>query len=351
MKKIGIVIIILPLLLAGCFEEERPTEAEQPKASPMTVEVVRVERGRLVETIGASGLISGIREAYVVSETTGIIEAVNFTLGQDVEKGELLVKVDDTIAKLNMEQAKNRYETAQIDLNAKEASFESGNVSRAALIQARSSYQGAKAEYERAKKAFEDCSISSPIAGSVASSEASVSVGNYLTPGSRVARIVDLSVLEVEIAVGEGEIGFIEMGARAAVEIPAVCEERTFDAEVVAVAAGSDPATGSFTVIVRWPNDCEETIRAGMSAEVTVNSRNTQPSLIIPSSAVIRRGEKRVVKTVDGDTVAEREVQIGRIVGDKTEVMEGVKEGDSVIISGLTVIGSGDTVNTVVVEQ
>lgn len=351
MKRYGLLWIGILVLIIGCTEQEQPAEEAAEEQPPMTVEVVQAQRGRLIETVQSSGLISGIREAYVVSETTGIIETVDFTLGEQVSKGDLLVKVDDTIAQLNMEQAQNQYETAQIDLNAKEASYKSGNVSRAALIQARSTAQGAKAQYQRAKKAFEDCSLSSPIDGYVAGKETAISVGNYLTPGSRVARIVDLSVLEVEVAVGEGEIGFIETGAGAVVYVPAACEKQSFEAEVVAVAAGSDPATGSFPVIVRWPNSCGEKIKAGMSAEVTIDALRAEPQLIIPSSALVRREGATFVKTVQDGTVVEKAVVIGNQLGDKTAVLEGLSEGEQVIISGLTVLSDGDQVNAVEVEQ
>lgn len=345
-------ILVFTVLFAACGSgEEAPVDESRAEQAPSAVEAVRAERGFLVETIESAGLISGIKEAVVVSETTGIIEEVQFALGQKVSIGDLLVQVDDTIEKLNMEQAEHQYETAMIDLNAKEQSFESGNVSRAALIQARSTAGGAKAQYERAKKAYEDCSIRSPISGFIASKENTVSVGNYLTPGSRIARVVDLSELEVEIALGEGEIGLVEERAPAVVRVGSACEEGPFEAAVVAVAAGSDPATGSFAVVVRWPNDCGEKIKSGMSAEVTIEARNLEKQLLVPSSAIITEDNKTYVKTVENDVVKQTQVEVGRRRGNKTIINAGLNEGDLVILSRLTVLGEGDPVEPTIVEQ
>lgn len=345
-------IVVFALLLSACGpDDEAPVGESNTEPEPFAVEAVRAEMGFLVESIESAGLVSGINEAVVVSETTGIIEEVQFELGQEVASGDLLVQVDDTIEQLNMEQAENQYETAMIDLNAKEQSFESGNVSRAALIQARSTAQGAKAQYERAKKAYEDCSIRSPISGFIASKESTVSVGNYLTPGSRIARVVDLSELEVEIALGEGEIGLVEEGAPAVVRVGSVCEEGPFEATVVAVAAGSDPATGSFAVVVRWPNPCGDKIKSGMSAEVTIEARNIEKQLIVPSSAIITEDNKTYVKTVENNAVKQTQVELGRRRGNKTVITGGLTEGDLVILSRLTVLGEGDPVEPTIVEQ
>lgn len=345
-------ILVFSVFFAACGPgEEAPVEESRAGPAPAAVEAVRAERGYLVESLEAAGLVSGIREAVVVSETTGIIEEVQFVLGQKVAAGDLLVQVDDTIEKLNMEQAEHQYETAMIDLNAKEQSFESGNVSRAALIQARSTAGGAKVQYERAKKAFEDCSIRTSIGGFIASKESTVSVGNYLTPGARIARVVDLFELEVEITLGEGEIGLVEEGAPAVVRVGSACEEGPFDATVVAVAAGSDPATGSFAVVVRWPNECGEKIKSGMSAEVTIEARNVEKQLIVPSSAIITEDNKTFVKIAQDGIVKQTQIEVGRRRGNKAVVTEGLTEGDLIILSRLTVLGENDPVEPTIVEQ
>ncbi|MDY7028007.1 MAG: biotin/lipoyl-binding protein [Spirochaetota bacterium] len=67
-----------------------------------------------------SGTIAGIREALVVSETQGIVERLDFELGEEVDAGQVLLEVDDEIAALNMQQAEEQLENARIDYQTTE---------------------------------------------------------------------------------------------------------------------------------------------------------------------------------------------------------------------------------------
>ena len=293
-------------------------QAQETKA----VEAVTVTRGTLLRNVEAAGIVSGITEAYVVSETQGIIQRVDFELGDQVDKGQVLVKVEDTIARLNMEQARQQNETAQLDLGAIEKLFEAGNASRAELTRARSAASGAQARYETALKAFRDTSIRAPIAGYVAAKDSAVALGNFLSPGTPVARIVDISSLKVEVALGETQIGLVEEGAPATVFIPAACEETLFEAEVSAVAAGSDPATGSFPVVITWVNTCGDKVKSGMSATVTIETRQEEPVILVPSAALVEREGARFAYTVEAGRVAAKRVRVGRQIGNLAEISE-----------------------------
>jgi membrane fusion protein (multidrug efflux system) len=318
---------------------------------PKAVEALTVSRGALLRNVEAAGIVSGITEAYVVSETQGIIQSVAFELGDQVAKGEVLVKVEDTIARLNMEQAKQQSETAQLDLAATEKLFEDGSASRTQLIRARSAASGAQARYESALKTFRDTSIRAPIAGYVAAREREVALGNYLSPGTRIARIVDISSLKVEVGVGETQIGLIDEGAAARVYIPAACDEKLFEATVAAVAAGSDAATGSFPVVISWVNTCGDKIKSGMSATVTIETRQEQPVILIPSAALVEIEGALFVYTGETGRVAAKRVQVGRRLGNVAEIVEGLTDGEELIITGLGTLRQGDPVTLTVVGE
>lgn len=345
------LLILLGLLFLGSCsgsgeEETARTEREKP---PLAVEVLEVSQSRLVSSIDASGTVTGIREALVVSETQGIVEAVQFELGQAVDRGDVLLQVDAEIARLNMEQAAEQLENARIDYQTAQNLVEKGGASRADLLRARSALRGAEARYEQAMKAFEDCSITAPISGLIAQKEAAASLGNYLSPGMRIARIADLSALRLEVSVGEGLIGLVQEGAEAKVTVPAACDQKVFDAEVVAVAAGSNPETGSYQVAIEWQNECNEGIKSGMSAEVSITPQSEEALTIIPSAAVLNRQGENIVFVAEGDQAAQRTLRIGRRYGNRLEVLEGLEPGDLLIISGTTSLSDGDRIQTTVV--
>ncbi|MBD3320660.1 MAG: efflux RND transporter periplasmic adaptor subunit [Chitinivibrionales bacterium] len=336
--------LIVLALASGCSRSVPEAEGVVDKPA-VAVEALNVTSGMLNRSIEGSGTISGINEAFVVAETQGIIRSVRFELGDSVKKGQLLVKVDDEIARLNMEQAEQAYETAQMNRDVAEQLALDGTASKAESVKAASAYKGAKAAYEAAQKAYEDCSVRSPIAGYIAQKEATATVGNYLAAGSRVARVVDISSLKLEIALGEREISFIAEGAAAQVRVPAACREKVFDATVHAIAAGADPATGSFAVVLTWPNTCDKRIKSGMSANVSIETNKEEPVVLVPASAIIESDGRDAVITAVKKRAAIKYVRVGRKIGNKAEILEGLGENETIVISGLTSLSKGDKVD------
>ncbi|MBN2551599.1 MAG: efflux RND transporter periplasmic adaptor subunit [Spirochaetales bacterium] len=338
--------LITALALAGCGRPGggpggRPAAEGSQELQPLAVEALTVTRGELVRNIEAAGIVSGINEAYVVSETQGIIQSVDFELGDRIPAGQVLVKVDDTIPRLNMEQAREQYEIAKLDLEATERLFDEGSASKAELARARSAVNGSQARYQSALKTYQDCTIRAPIGGYVAGKESGITLGNYLSPGQRVARLVDISSLRAEVAVGESQVGLLAEGAPATVLIPAASRQRVFEAAVSAVSAGSDPSTGSYAVVVTWSNPVGGSVKSGMSATVSIETQAQEPVILIPSAAVVEQGGQSYVFTAEAGRAAQKPVQIGRRIGNIAEVLEGLEEGETLIISGLTALRRG----------
>lgn len=337
---------ILLLFLTSCGADEDDISAASWAPDPeaeaaLAVEVLQVSKGRLYPTVETAGVISGIREAYVVSETLGIIEEVVFEIGDTVEEGDLLLRVSDNIKRLSMEQARQQNETAGLDLQAVETFYSQGNASMAELTRARSAANGARAAYESALKMYEDTSIRAPISGAVAWKEPAAALGNYLTQGMRIARVVDMSSLRIDLSVGERQIGLIQEGADVEIFVSAPCGDMIIPGTVTALAAGSDAATGSFAVIVEAQNTCGDSLRAGMSARVSIETRAGDEVILVPTSSVVVREGSEYVFVHRGGTAEAVKIDKGRQMGNRAEVLSGLSEGDEVVISGLSSLRPG----------
>ena len=349
----GVFLIALFTLLTACAPpSETETQAEPAQSQPaLAVEALTVSEGTLITEIRGSGTISGIREALVVSQTQGIIEKVSFELGRLVSTDEVLVQVDSEIPRLNMEQAGEQLENARIDYQTKQNLLEKGGASRAEVLRARSALRGAEARYKQTQKAFEDCSITAPISGYIAEKQPTATIGNFLSPGMQVAKVVDLSTLRLQISVGEGVIGQIREGGQASVSIPAACEGQSYSAEIVAIAAGSDPGTGSYPVVLEFENQCGTAVKSGMSAAATIIPATAAEHLIIPASAIARRNSEDVVFVADNGKARVQPIQAGRRIGTRIEGLEGLQAGDILIISGITSLSEGDPIAPTIVGE
>lgn len=321
-------------------------EASEQETAAIAVEGLEVSRGNILQRIEASGTVRGVQEATVVSEVEGMILGHSFALGDAVSEGDALVEVDATIAALQLEEARQLYESAQIDLRAVERRFENGSASQAELSRARSSANGARARFEAAQATYQDHTIQAPISGLVASRNPEISRGNFITRGTVVTRIVDLSMVEIELAVGEQELAYLEEGMPATVTIP-VCEPSETEAQVVSIAAGADSRTGSFPIVVRWENTCPN-LRSGMGASVRIQTQVANPQIIVPDSAIRRHDGKEFVFVARDGVAEEREIRTGRRLGDRVEVISGLSDGEIIVTSALTTVTDGAGVDTTV---
>jgi RND family efflux transporter MFP subunit len=250
-----------------------------------------------------------------------------------------------------MEQARQQYETALLDLKATETFYRQGNASQAEVNRARSAAAGAKAAFERAQKSFEDTSVKAPIFGAVAWKTETAALGNYLSPSVQVARLVDLSRIKVELSFGERQIGLVREGAEATIFADAACGEGGLPGRVTAVSAGSDLATGSYSVIVEAENRCDGSLLAGMSVRVRIPVRGEEPEIIVPDSAVVVREGREYVFVENGGTAEPREIERGGTVGNRTEILSGVEPGDRLIVSGLSALKPGSRIRGTVIGK
>lgn len=346
------LLVVIALFLAGCSES--PDAASEATADiamdstaalgPLAVEGVEAELTTLLDDIVASGLIRGEREINLVSETQGIIERVGYELGDRVSAGQVLVSLDNTIQQFAVEEARQAVQSAELDVASTERLANSGNASQSALGRARSALAGARARLAQAEKALADRTLVAPFEGFVASKDLSIEEGNFLNVGVPVARIVAMDRLEVRLSVGERQVRYIAAGSPAFVSYLGDGADE-LEARVAAVAAGSDPQTGSFPVIVRWDNPDTMMARAGMSVTVRIPPVGAEQQVVVPANAVITRGAETSVFVARPDGTAERRiVTTGERRGDRQAIRSGVDPGEVVIVSGLRSLANGDAV-------
>ncbi len=355
MKFVNIVDILVVLIavtgFTGCNKNENKDDVSQKEKveSPTAVEAISVDKGKILREIEASGVANGIRESYVVSETQGKIEEVNFSLGQWVKKGRLLVKVNSTIQHAAYEQAKRAAAAADLNLNVTQKLFNEGNASDAELKNAQSQATGAKTQLESTQKSFNDCRITAPISGYIAQKELTVEEGNVLAGGRLVTRIVDISSLKATVSVGEMEVGILKRGMEAHIKVPAV-DNMGFKGKVIAIAAGSSPSTGSYPVEVSWKNTPKRQIKSGMSVRITIKTEEEDSVILIPSGAVFEEDNKDAIFIAFENKAAIRFIRTGRNVGNRIEISEGLKVGDILITSGVFNLSRGENITVTMIN-
>jgi membrane fusion protein (multidrug efflux system) len=297
----------------------------------------------LIPVIKASGVVKGIHETFVLSETQGVIEEVLFDIGDIIKEGAVLIKVDDTIPSYNKDQTKLGLETAALDLEAAKKFYKSGSISQVELKKTENIFFTRKVQYEQALELWKDCTVRSPIPGIVAEKNISITKGAYITPGSPIARIVDSSYYTLSISVGERQVGLIQKGQKAIISIPAATD-RNIEGTVTAVAGGSNQQTGSFSVVISWKNELGETVKSGMSAYTEINVAAENREIIIPLFSLLKKDDGDYVYISEEGKAVLKKIVTGNWFGERIEVKDGIKEGDLIIITRLSTLVPGKPV-------
>lgn len=351
------VVLISIMLVNGCNGEadgdvDAGTAATWNEAPldepPVAVEAVTAAKGSLVPAVQASGIIAGGNEAYAVLEVGGIITEVRFKLGDFVQTGDILVRVDDRLPAAALELAEEQYATARLDFEATEASRSRGAVSTLEYQRSKNNLVSAKVNYEQALKRYQDCTLRAPIDGYVAGTDGAITVGNLASVGIRAAYIVDVSSYRMELSVGERDISLVEKGLSASVFLADGNKLVTDVAIVTAVAAGSDRSTGSFPVVLEWEGSLTD-VRPGMSARAVITVEEPEPEILVPASVLLsREGRPFVYAVRDGiaePLVVETETRRGNLV----RIISGLEEGEVIAFTGLTSLAPGDRVTATII--
>lgn len=323
MKKSIIGILVVAALVAGCAAEgqsEPDTLSGATDYTPFVARAVQVTEAPLRDKVVSSGVIEGQDQAVIRSRVSGVIESIDFDLGMEVKGGDRLLAIDDTLFSLSLSQLELQYESSLQNLRASENQYERGAISLSALNTARANAQGLEIQVERAREDLDNTSITAPIPGSISQINTSLVVGDLLTSGTEIGRVVDLSSLRIRLSVGQAQLYLIEKGDRARVDIPIPDGVITTYGEVTAISAGSDVRTGSWSVYVDFKNPRPTFIRAGLSADVTIFNDNAPTYTVVPNSAMVYRDSKTYVYITQGERADLTEVVVVDQYGDMSAI-------------------------------
>ena len=259
------------------------------------------------------------------------IKDIKVDVGDRVRRGQVLVTLDSSNAdqlKINLDQIKREYDRA-VQL------LEIGAGTQQSVDQLKAQYDAAKTQYDNV---VENTVLVSPINGIV-------TARNY-DPGDMTATLPELTVgqlapvVKVMINVTESDLSRIKAGMPVEISFDAF-EGELFPAKISRVYPTVDPATRTFQTEIQISNG-NERILPGMFARVNIDLGSKQ-NVVVPDRAVVKQsgsGNKYVYVYHNG-TVSYNKVELGRRLGDSYELLSGIADGDTVVISGQSRLADG----------
>lgn len=412
MKKLGSILILGGmLLLSGCSQAESTAATTQVvEEQPIAVTVQKVKTGDMANTNTFSGKTKVANEVSVTAEMAGVVDKVHVTIGQKVQKGDVLLTINGSDLDKNIEQTKVSLEMAQTSYdNAMGPNTVSQiNQLENAITQAQMSYDEAKRNYDTYKELFEAEVVSEdqfakielslkqaeqalntakqsyettvnetiPASQSVAKKQVdqaklaydnavsnkekltitapssgivtlvNFDAGEMISQGGPAFVISNTSTLEVQVQVTESSVHEFKVGD--IVDIKVGGEQVKGTVKVVSTIV--DPKTELYAVTITIDNK-EEKFLAGMAAEIELTTDKSENTVMIPKKAVFEEDEKFYVYVCKDNRAVKTPIEKGLESIDTVAVTGGIEAGDTLVIGGISLIGDGVNLYPVLKED
>lgn len=227
--------------------------------------------------------------------------------------------------------AKSRLENAKVTAAAAEENYNLtvGVINPENRVSAAAAVETARAALALAQESLNNATVRTPIAGQVA--QIALTVGDMASPSATGVQIVDPTGVQVEIKVAEKNINTISVGMAALVSVSSA-DITDFAAAVSEISPAAD-ATGMFSVKINMDNS-EGLFKSGMFADIRLVSADSTDALTIPTQAILDEDGTCSVFVVEGETLQRRTITVGIEQDERTEVLSGLNEGETVVVRG-----------------
>lgn len=327
--------VALLLALTGCGQPGRP--ASRPTAAPYVVETITITPRLFRDTLFATGSLLAKESVELPAQRAGVVKEIRFQEGQPVAAGEVLAALDDAELQAQLRRAEAQLEIAAISERRSRQLLEAGTLVTAAEYDAtRASLDVARAEVELIRAQIERTRIVAPFAGLAGLRR--VSVGAYLTPGTPVARLQDVSELKLDFTVPERYRPHLRPGQAVTFRVAGHPDE--LPATIYAIEPQIDVATRSLQVRALAPNP-EQRLRPGAFAEVRVVLEEIPQAMLIPPIALVPGLKEQRVYVHKAGQVEARTVRVGLRTAETLQIEHGLAPGDEVVVSGILQLRPG----------
>lgn len=320
------------------------TPSQRPGAGPL----VAVESGlsrtaTQARDLRAIGTLTSDESVQIAPEILGRVVTVGFSEGQSVKEGDMIVKLDDALARAELADAEARFELAEANAGRAQALSRTGNVTERARDEAKTNLRTARAAVDLAKVRLDKHTIRAPFSGIVGMRQ--VSPGAFITAGTTVVNLEKIDELKVDFSLPEIHLADVRTGQEIEVRVDAL-PGKTFAGTIYAIDPMVDVNGRSLRIRARVPNPSGE-LRPGLFARIVVKGLSERKVVVIPESAVVPRGGETFVYRIEDGKVVETKVRLGQRANAEVQVLEGLESDAAIVTAGQLKVRDGMMVTVI----
>ncbi len=366
-------------LLSGCGTTEAKTPAKTEEApKPIAVSLVAAEERSLPSTLDVTGTLMADAQTDMASEIEQRVVEILVERGQYVSAGQVVARLDaedaknqlheaeateaqirerlglangqpfDPLKTPEVQQARATMDRAEADYKRYAQLVDEGAVSRAEHDLRRADFLSTKAQYETTinqmrqlyqsllaqkvrvamgRKAVEDTIIRAPYSGLIA--EKAVNVGRYMKKGDRIATLVRVDPLRIELTIPEAAVATVRKGQKVSFTVQSY-PDRQFEGSIAYIGPAVRADSRALVVEAIVPN-AKAVLQPGLFATAHIELPAARPSVLVPAAAVRDDGGLFKLFVVKGDRAEVRIVQVGREANGRLEILRGLAAGERVM--------------------
>ena len=304
---------------------------------PVTVATAKAQSRTWQPGIRATGSLAAVRGVSVVADISGLVTDIRFTSGDTVARGTPLVQLRDEEARAELAALKARRDQRKSQFERDRRLYQQGNQSEAQLDLSRAQYQELQAEIRRQEARIAKTTVRAPFDGRLGLRE--VNLGQYVSPGTSLVTLQDLTPLHVNFSLPEQRLPEIKRGQPVEVRVDAY-PETVFKGEITAINPKVEVETRQVRIQATLGND-DERLRPGMFARVEVILPARENVITLPQTAIVNQPYGDLVYVVQppaGDgaprRVKQRYITTGAKRGTQIAVTNGLDGGEEVVSAG-----------------
>jgi RND family efflux transporter MFP subunit len=343
-------LIVISLFVVFGFscrsQKKQEVKAESLGASP--VKVFKVSKQKISEKLFYTGTLEAWRRIVISPDVGGKIARIYVNEGDSVSKGQVLAEMDIEASELQLKQAEAglavaqaQFKDAKTNLERMDRLIKEKAVSEQQHDQVKLGFEAASAQLEQAQATVNlarhslDVSImKAPFSGVIASKNAEV--GDIINPmmgsfgaTSGVLTLVDFSRIKIRVDISSSDIHRLKKGQTATLHVPALPGQE-FPGTVNVINLAADPSTKKFGIEV-GVNNPGLVLRPGTFGEIVLEVNTHENVLVVPQKAIL---DNNHVFIAQGEKAVRRDITLGLQNTNLVEVLNGLAEGDAVIVEG-----------------
>lgn len=342
---IATLVASLSILLAACGESGARTDEaqqEQSETKAVTVRVEEVQLSPFTDMIQVTGIVKGREDVMLSPEEGGVVKQWLVEKGTPVRKGQTIGLLKDEVLEAGYNAALAQYKIADLNYEKQKEVYRQKGISELQFRALEYARDAARAQADLAKARLDRTRLRSPIDGIF--NDRFADEGEFAPPGVPVAHVLDVRSLKISAEVSERFAGNLKTGAFATI-IPDAFPGDTLEGRIEFVGSSVAPSNRTIPVEISVSNP-EQKLKPEMIARVRIVRSDRAKAILVDQRIVQLVDRETMVVFVESNGVAQqRHVRVGSRQGELVEVVEGLRPGDKLIVSGYQRLVDGQPVN------